>query len=426
MKTDELLNLLRTEMRPALGCTEPAAVALAAAIAARQLGGQIRRVQIKTDPNVYKNGMGVYVPGTNRYGLKIAAAVGAVGGDPSLELQVLKAATSQDIAVAEQLIARRAVEVAVHGDPGRLLIEATVFGDNGTATAVISDSHTHLSRLVVNGEERYREIKTVGTKANACLLGINFWDYCQQILSLPTAELDYVVQAAEMNVNVAQAGFKHALGMALGAKYQQLMAKGLLAQDMANQAMAYTAAASDARMQGWPEPVMSVNGSGNQGITVTLPVWTVGHALHKSGDEIAHALALSEGIALYVKQHIGKLSAICACAVAAAIGAGCGVAYLLGGGRQEIEATFKNIAANLTGMICDGAKVGCSFKLATAANCAVVSAMLSMQGVEVTATDGIVADTVEATAANLGQVSNPGMVETDRVILDVMVCKQRD
>lgn len=426
MKTEELISLLRTEMKPALGCTEPAAVALAAAIAARQLGGCIHRVDVKTDPNVYKNGMGVFVPGTNRYGLKIAAAVGAIGGDPSLELQVLKAATSDDLTAAEKMLARGDAKITLHGAPGRLYIEATVSGENGTATAIITENHTHLSKVIVNGEERFQDPASTAQTADTCLHGINFWDYCQQILSIPVSELDHVIKAAEMNAKVAQAGLDHALGMGLGAQYHQLMEKGWLAKDMANEAMAQTAAASDARMHGWPEPVMSANGSGNQGITVTLPVWTVGHSLHKSNEEIARALALSEGVTLYVKQHIGKLSAICACAVAAAIGAGCGVAYLLGGGREEVEATFKNIAANLTGMICDGAKVGCSFKLATAANCAVVSAMLSIHGVRVTSTDGIVADTVEATVANLGQVSNPGMVETDRVILDVMVCKQRN
>ncbi len=417
----DIVKVLRDGFRPALGCTEPAAVAYAAALAAQLLGGEISQVKVTTDMNVYKNGMGVYVPGTDRYGLEIAAAVGAIGGDPDLELQVLGAASAEEIKKAYKMVSDNKVIVRPNTQQGRLYIEATVHSDLGYATVFLEGAHTNVTKTVVNGFERtMASAQDHGCSQPDDLHSIPFTKYCAAILALPVEQLTFVREAAHANAQVAKAGMEHSLGIGLGARYSQLMQKGLLSADIANEAMMVTAAAADARMHGWPEPVMSVDGSGNQGITATLPVLTVAQRLKSSDDDLTRALALSEGVTLYVKRSIGKLSALCACAVAAAIGAACGVTYLLGGEQPQIEAALKNVTANLTGMICDGAKPGCSFKLATAANCAVQSAMLSMEGVEVGSTDGIVTDTVDGTIVNLGRVSNPGMVETDRVIVEMM------
>ena len=208
--------------------------------------------------------------------------------------------------------------------------------------------------------------------------------------------------------------------ISLGWHYQKLMESGLLGSDLANLAMTATAAAADARMSGWDKPVFSTNGSGNQGITASLPVLTVGETLGCSDQQIAKALVVSQVVTIYVKQHIGKLSALCACAVAAAVGAACGVVQLLDAPYETMAAAINIMVANLTGMICDGAKVSCSIKLATAASTAVQAALLAHAGLVVPAADGIIGNTAEETIKNLGSVSNPGMVETDRVILDVM------
>lgn len=416
-----VVEVLRKGLRPALGCTEPAAVAYAAALATQLLGGEVSRIEVITDMNVYKNGMGVYVPGTDRYGLEIAAAVGALGGDPDLELQVLQAASAEEIERALAMVSDGRVMVRPNARQGRLYIEATVYSDHGSATVFLEDAHTNVTKTVLNGvETTVARSQRAADGQVADLRSIPFSQYCAAILAVPVSELAFIREAADANAHVAKAGIEHCLGIGLGARYNALMHKGLLAADMANEAMMVTAAAADARMHGWPEPVMSVDGSGNQGITATLPVLTVAQRLHSPEDDLTRALALSEGVTLYVKQSIGKLSALCACAVAAAIGSACGITYLMGGKQAQIEATLKNVSANLTGMICDGAKPGCSFKLATAAGCAVQSAMLSMEGVEVGSTDGIVTDTVDGTIANLGRVSNPGMVETDRVIVEMM------
>jgi L-cysteine desulfidase len=419
----DLFGLLQEEIQPALGCTEPAAVALACALAAHHLSGPITKVTVSTDPNVYKNGMGVYIPGTDKTGLLWASALGALSARPEQELQLL-AGCDQYLEQAAHLIGAGAISVSPGQPKGRLSITARVENEENYAIAEILGSHSHLHHLSVNGETIWQE-----EDALAAAPGISASDLaafplrelvaaCDQ---LPGAAYRYVLECARANQRVSNAGLAQNLGLGLGWHYQQLMQDKLLGEDLANQAMAATAAAADARMSGWDEPVFSTNGSGNQGITASVPVLTVGEALARTDQEIALALAISQVVTIYVKQHIGKLSALCACAVAAAIGATCGVSQLLGEPFETMSEAIKIMVANLTGIICDGAKVSCSIKLATAASTAVQAALLAQAGLAAPLADGIIADTVEETIRNLGTISNPGMVETDRVILDVMM-----
>jgi L-cysteine desulfidase len=423
----DLYTMLQQEIRPALGCTEPAAVALACALAAHRLDGEVTRVTVGTDPNVYKNGMGVYLPGTGETGLLFAAALGALAGRPELELQVLVDCASK-LEQARQLIEAGKVEVTPSQAAGTLSIVARVETSAGYAIAQISGSHTNLTRLVVNGETIHEQ-EECGRDAEpgplaASLRDYPLWELIAECHNLVAEAYSHVLAAAKGNQEVAKSGLAEELGLGLGYHYQELINRRLMGNDLANQAMAATAAAADARMSGVDKPVWSTNGSGNQGITASLPVLTVGQALGKSDQELAVALTISQVVTVYVKQHIGKLSALCACALAAAIGASCGVVYLLGGDYGAMEEAIKVMVANLTGMICDGAKISCSLKLATAANTAVQAALLATNGLATTVADGIIGNTAEETIRNLGTVSNPGMVETDRVILDVMLHKQ--
>lgn len=425
----DLYALLKEELKPALGCTEPAAVALACAVAARNLHDQpVSKVTVVTDPNVYKNGMGVYIPGTGQTGLLMAAALGALSGQPDLELQVLNGCSTH-VQQARELIDAGKVCVE-HGEAlGYMYINARVDSAEGYAEATIQGSHTHLTKVTVNGETLWQaEVTETPVAAKTSSLASQLPQYklseliagCKQ---LPQPAYEFILASARTNQRVAMAGRAQKLGMGLGWHYDKLMQNGRLGNDLANLAMVNTAAAADARMSGWDEPVISTNGSGNQGITASLPVLTVGEAMHQTELEIGIALAISQIVTIYVKQHIGKLSALCACAVAAAVGASCGVSYLLGSSEEAMEQSVKLMVANLTGMICDGAKVSCAIKLATAASTAVQAALLANAGLIAPPTDGIIADTVEETIRNLGKVSNPGMVETDRVILDVMTHK---
>ncbi len=421
----DIFGLFKQEIRPALGCTEPAAVALACAAAAEQLQGPVCRVLVQTDPNIYKNGMGVFIPGTGKTGLLWAAALGALSAKPVLELQVLSGCADY-LQQADQLIAQGAIEVVPGLPAGRLTIVARVEQTNGDyALAEITDAHAHITRLAKNGQTVWQDDHQVAK----AIITVN----AQDLLDYPLEELiaacdqlsddayEYVWECALANQRVSQAGLERNLGLGLGWHYRKLIEQSLLGNDLANQAMAATAAAADARMSGWDETVFSTNGSGNQGITASLPVLTVGEMLLCSRREIAEALAISQLVTIYVKQHIGKLSALCACAVAAAVGAACGIAKLRKQPFQVMSEAIKIMVANLTGMICDGAKLSCSIKLATAASTAVQAALLAQSGLAAPLADGIIAESVEETIKNLGQVSNPGMVETDRVILDVMM-----
>lgn len=420
----DIHSLLKQEIRPALGCTEPAAVALACAVAAHQLQSSVCKVTVQTDPNVYKNGMGVYIPGTGKTGLLWAAALGALSAKPDLELQVLSGCNHY-LALAEQLISAGQVSVSPGQPAGKLSIVAEVqTADGQIAVAEISGAHSHVHRLEVNGKAVWQDKDIPQAIANttaADLVSHPLQELVAACSSLSEEAYTYVLDCARANQRVSQAGLKQDLGLGLGWHYQKLINRGMLGNDLANLAMTATAAAADARMSGWDETVFSTNGSGNQGITASLPVLTVGEAMQCSDREIAEALAVSQVVTIYVKQHIGKLSALCACAVAAAIGAACGVVRLRQAPFSVMAEAVKIMVANLTGMICDGAKISCSIKLATAASTAVQAALLAQAGLAAPIADGIIAETVEETIRNLGQVSNPGMVETDRVILDVMM-----
>lgn len=421
MKLD-LFALLQAEIRPALGCTEPAAVALACAVAASRLDGPPFRVDVATDPNVFKNGMGVFIPGTSKTGLPLAAALGALAKKPELELEVLSGCDIY-LAKAQAMMRANQVTVTPTRPRGNLSILAHVFSANGEATALIEGSHTHLARVTVNNEVVHEEKAQVTTTKGVCASRLLDYSVKELIIAcenLPAEAYRFLLDCALSNQAVASAGIEQQLGLGLGYRYQTLMDSGQLNRDLPNLAQTATAGAADARMSGYDAPVYSTNGSGNQGITASLPVLVVGQELGKSEQEIAIGLAISQVVTLYVKQRIGKLSALCACAVAAAIGASCGIVYLMDAPYQAIEETIKLMVANLTGMICDGAKVSRSLKLATAASTAVQTALLAKLGMVAPIGNGIIATTVEDTLRNLGSVSNPGMVETDNIILDVM------
>ena len=435
---DNIVELLRREVRPALGCTEPAAVALACAYAAYGVEGDIEEVRVFVDPNVYKNGMGVFVPGADAVGLPIAAALGALIADPGLELQVLGAVKPGMKELACRLISEGRVTVEPVGEFGQLRIAATVRSGGCESIAEISGTHTHLSALFRNGKQ------TFTAPVQETSLGVLSWlkeytvkDIVRAVQGKGT-ELKFLVPLAYQNKTVAQAGLSEPMGVGLGWNLRRLMDEGRLGTDGPNRIMCHVAAAADARMSGYFEPVISTNGSGNQGITASLPVLLAYEDMVSkdtdcvskdtdcvSENRLAEALAISHLITIYVKQHIGKLSAICACAMAAAIGASCGISYLWGQSEEQLENCIGLMAANLTGMICDGAKVSCSFKLATAALTAVQSAMLAGVGVCAPANDGILSFSAEQTVFNLGEVSKLGMRETDRVILNLMCAHKK-
>lgn len=425
------ISLLRREVVPALGCTEPIAVTLAVANAREALGAPVAQVSAMMSANIYKNGMGVGIPGTGKTGLPLAAALGVVTGDPRRGLELLENVTPEDVERAQELIASGGVEVGIAHDVEKLYVQATVHSGSGaTAQCTIRHEHSHVSEITKNGVVVYSDTpkadgdeKTVPTAETVSARDITVKGIYDFATTAPLEEIDFILETARMNSAIAREGLSREYGLQVGKKMREQVEKGLLADDLLVRAMTVTAAASDARMAGCTIPVMSNSGSGNQGITATLPVVVTAERVNASEEQLARALTIAHLVAIHIKGYLGRLSALCGCVVASS-GAGCGVAYLLGGGYKEICATIKNMVGNVTGMVCDGAKVGCALKVSSGVCSAMQSAFLAKEDICISSNDGIIDDDIERTIQNLGRVGCDGMVQTDDLLLDIMISKR--
>jgi L-cysteine desulfidase len=430
-------DIFRIEVAPALGCTEPVAIALGAAAAASLLAGEeIRAIEIWVDPNIYKNGIAVSIPGTpGLSGLDTAAAIGALGGDPSLKLQVLEPVDDRVVARAQELLRSGGVRVNLVQDRKGLYVRTVVKSAVNSAESLIRNVHDNIVSLKLNDEEvpnsPLLSAKTTGegnggdlAKLEEWLKGLSLAALIELLDDLDTDDLAFLEEGVRCNMRLADYGLKHGSGLGIGKALERLARQRLIQKDMILSARILTAAASDARMAGVKLPAMSSAGSGNHGLTATLPIWAVKDYLTCDERTVLESVGLSHIITAYVKSYTGRLSAVCGCSIAAGAGAAAGVAYLLGGNLHHIAGAIKNLTEDLAGVICDGAKAGCSLKLATAAGTAVQSALFALQGVEVQSTDGIIEISPEKTMQNIGVLSTQGMIETDRAILKIMLAKK--
>lgn len=428
----EYISLLQREVVPALGCTEPIAVTLAVANARKALAAPVARVTAMMSANIYKNGMGVGIPGTGRTGLPLAAALGIVTGDPSRGLELLEGITPSDVDAAQKLIDGGRVEVGIAPDVEKLYVKATVTSTVGdVAHCVICHEHSHVGEIGRNGSiiysdtaktnERGAEQPPAHTEAIDAR-DITVRGIYEFATTAPLEEIDFMLETARMNSAIAREGLQKEYGLQVGRKMREQVEAGLLSDDLLTKAMTVTAAASDARMAGCTMPVMSNSGSGNQGITATLPVVVTAEVIKAPEERLARALVVAHLVAIHIKGYLGRLSALCGCVVASS-GAGCGVAYLLGGGYEEICATIKNMVGNVTGMVCDGAKVGCALKVSSGVCSALQSAFLAKENICISSNDGIIDDDIEQTIRNLGRVGCDGMRQTDDLLLEIMTTK---
>jgi L-cysteine desulfidase len=429
-------DLLRIEVGPALGCTEPAAVALGAAAATSLLGGQaeIEKIEVWVDANVYKNGVAVSIPGAGElYGLAAASALGAVAGDAALGLQVLEPVTEEATRRASDLVNANRVHLNVLPDQKRLFIRTEITSPAGTACSVIEDAHDNIVHLSVNGKEvRSHPLLcpvqdgSKGTnlkELEAWLKGLSLERLVRLVDELDDEDITFLQEGVQFNVRLAEYGLKQGSGLGVGKTLERLARQKLVARDMGLAAKILTSAASDARMAGVKLPAMSSGGSGNHGLTAILPIWAVKDYLDCEPKAVLESIALSHIVTAYVKAHTGRLSALCGCSIAAGAGAAAGITHLMGGTVLDIANAIKNLSEDLAGVICDGAKAGCSLKLATAAACAVQAALFSLQGVRVHHRDGIIDASPEQTMKNIGTVSTQGMIEADRTILQIVMEK---
>ena len=426
-------DILRLEVAPALGCTEPVAIALGSAAAASLLAdGQLDSIEVWVDPNIYKNGMAVLIPGTGGlYGLDLAAALGALGGDAAQKMEVLGSITTEVTEQAQRLLAQGVVKVNLLEEKG-LRIKTVIKSGEEEAESLILDHHDNIVSLKLNGEELsdHPLIQAAAEDGTGGLAELEKWlgkQSMESLLGLLDAldenDLKFIERGITYNLRLAEHGLRHGSGLGVGKSLDRLVRQRLVKKDMIMTARILCSAAADARMGGVKLPAMSSAGSGNHGLTAVLPLYAVKEYTDCSHEDLLRAVALSHIMTAYVKTYTGRLSAVCGCSVAAGAGAAAGIAYMLGGDLKQISGAVNCLISELAGVICDGAKLGCALKLATAAGTAVQSALLALQGVQVLPSNGIVDSTLEKTAHNLGVLSVEGMMQTDRTILGILMAK---
>lgn len=428
-------DILQMEVAPALGCTEPVAIALAAAAAASLLqGSDIEKVDLWVDPNIYKNGMAVSIPGTRGLsGLDTAAALGAIGGDPLRKMEVLAPVNDGIAQKAAAFVAAGRVAVNLLSDHKGLYIKIIVKSGENRAEAIIQDLHDNIVALSKNGKKitRHPLLAAPQQKEKGGLAALEKWltklslgQLFDLIEELDEEDLAFLEEGLQINLRLAEYGLQHGPGMGIGKALERLVIQKTLRRDMVLMAKILTSAAADARMAGVKLPAMSSAGSGNHGLTATLPIQAVSDFIEVPGETIIRAVGFSHIITAYIKAHTGRLSALCGCSIAAGAGAAAAVTYLLGGTLHHIAGAIKNITEDLAGVICDGAKAGCALKLSTAAGSAVQAALFSLQGITVMPTDGIIGHSPEDTMRNIGLLATHGMIDTDRTILKIMIDKK--
>lgn len=415
------LDLLKQEISPALGCTEPAAIGLAVAKSHETLGKPVEKVILYLSRNMLKNAMGVGIPGTDRVGIETAAALALTAGKSEYLLEVFKDVTPKDIQKAEEFVKEGRIQVEMTDTDEKLYIRAVCIAGNDQAETVIQKSHTNIVMIIHNGTHLYlqkEECSRGPENTLSCTIPVK--DIYRYICEAPISQLEFLQDSVDMNMAIARKGLSESYGLGVGKQAIEGLAS-LEDAGMEQKAVALSAAAADARMAGCSLPVMSTTGSGNQGITATIPVAVAAQSLHKTNEQMLRAVALSQLITIHIKSHLGKLSALCGCAIAAGIGASCGIAYLQGGGIIQIESAIRNMVADISGLICDGAKYGCALKIATSVSSAFRCASLAVHNITASGNDGIVDEDVEQTILNLAALGNQGMQDTDKLILNMMI-----
>lgn len=419
-----IIALIQREVVPAVGCTEPIAVALCTARATETLGQRPEKITVMLSANILKNAMGVGIPGTGMIGLPIAIALGAIVGRSEYELEVIKDVTPETLEEGKAYVEEKRIDIRLKADiTEKLYIDVVCEAAGSKAEAVISGSHTNFVYISRDGETLL-DVKNTGGEdgdngdPELCMRTV--YDFAT---TTPVDEIAFILKTRQYNLKAAEESVKGNFGHCLGKTIDRPLSHGIFGNSIFSHILSKTASACDARMGGAMIPVMSNSGSGNQGICATNPVAVYAMENENTEEELIRALTLSHLTAIYIKQSLGKLSAVCGCVVAS-IGSSCGITYLMGGDYNRVCNSVKNMIANLTGMICDGAKPSCSLKIASGVSTALLSSLLAIEGRCVTAVEGIIDNDVDRSIRNLTRIGSETMNQTDEMVLDIMTHKQ--
>ena len=417
---NELINIVGEDSTKAIGCTEPVAVAYAANVASSYINNDdISKIILKVSKNIYKNGKAVKIPNTGNHGLDLAASLGAFTSESKKPFLVFSNLTDKEIDKARNFIKANNVDVNYIDNVPDIYIEARLITKDNDVTSIISNSHSHVSKIIKNGEVIIDNPFIKDKKSSFSIKNMTFEQLAAIVRSMDINDIDFVLEGIYVNMDAAQEGLK-GYGLNLGKKLNELKENNILPDNFITDTRILTAAAADMRMGGGPLPIMTSGGSGNQGVGITLPIYMIAKEENLDDDTLARGLFFAHIINRYVKEYAGKLSGLCGCAIGAAIGSCVAIAFMLGGGEEEIAGACTNIFANITGMICDGAKESCSMKLSTSAEESIIAAYLALNGVVSQANVGIVGKNIEETIANIGKLSHQGFKTADEVILEII------
>ena len=425
MNQDEYIKILEKEMVPALGCTDPAGIAFAAAYARKYARGNLLEVTGELSTNIIKNAASVCIPKTGgKCGIYLAAAIGAIGGNADKGLEVLSDITEEDLKTAGEFITNGKISFSVSDNSKKLYMKLTVATNQDVVTITVEDSYTGVTSVILNHECIFRIIPDEQTETAMIPYSIltlaSILDFTDEV---PIEKLKIIEKAVKMNMEIAEEGISKTYGVSVGKNIWDFVQNGKMGEDFSSTAMMWAAAATDARMAGCDIPVISNTGSGNQGLASTIPVISIAKKMDAGYEKMIRAVTISSLVTIYIKDRLGVLSAVCGAVIAAA-GTSCGVVYLLGGGIDHMLIALQNTFGDITGMLCDGAKAGCALKVATCTNTGVMAALMAMNNSGIKGTDGIVGYTEEQTLENFIKVSTDGMFEMDHVILDIILKKE--
>jgi L-cysteine desulfidase len=418
-----IIDLIHQEVVPAIGCTEPIAVALCVAKATETLGTKPEKINVLLSANILKHAMGVGIPGTGMIGLPIAIALGALIGKSEYQLEVLKDSTPDVVEEGKRFIEEKRIHISLKENiEEKLYIEVCCEVGDDKATAVIAGGHTTFIYIERNGEVLFQKQHTASCEKEEECLELTLRKVYDFALNTPLDEISFILETARLNKAAAERSFEGNYGHGLGKMLRGTYEHKVMGDSVFSHILSYTSGACDARMAGAMIPVMSNSGSGNQGISATLPVLVFAEENDKSEEELIRALMLSHLTVIYIKQSLGRLSALCGCVVAAT-GSSCGITWLMGGTYDQVAYAVQNMIANLTGMICDGAKPSCALKVTTGVSTAVLSAIMAMENRCVTSVEGIIDEDVDQSIRNLTKIGSKGMNETDKLVLEIMTGK---